>query len=178
VKDVKDLCLRTPGSLRLAKRAVITKPSKLQVYQRSHWRISKPLLTAGLSCSPGQLVARGMSDPTSSVSPMRLDFDGVEVDSHEPDIAPPSVGSLDSAPYSDEVVPELGSGAASAGSRLPRANLVGAEKLDNALVVGKVVGMTCDGQPGLLKEFLGQIVVNNHSRSAGGVRGSQVLNES
>jgi hypothetical protein len=172
VKDGKDLCLRIPGSLRLAKRAVITKPTKLQVYQRSRWRISKPLLSAGLSCSTGQLASRGMSVPTSSVSSVPLDFDGVEVESHESEIAPPLVGSLDSASYSDEVVPESGSGAASAGSCLPGANPVVAEKLGNALVVGEVVGMTCDGQPGLLKEFLGSIVSENLGRGFRGERDS------
>jgi hypothetical protein len=39
--------------------------------------------------------------------------------------------------------------------------------------VGEVAGLTSEGQPGLLKEFLGQIVVENHGR-----RGSHVINES
>jgi hypothetical protein len=172
----KDLCLRTPGSLWLAKRPV-TEPSKLQVYQRSRWRFSRPLLSTGPSCSPGQLVDRGTPGPISSVSPVRLDFDGVEVDPLEPAITSPSVRSLESASYSDEVVPESGPGSASAGSCVPGVNSVGAEKLDNALVISKAVGMTCDGQPGLLKEFLGSIVAKNLSRGFGGERDSQVLNE-
>jgi hypothetical protein len=172
----KDLCLCTPGSLGLAKRP-FTELSKLQVYQRSRWRFSRPLLSSGLSCSPGQLVERGTPGPTSSVSPLRLDFDGVEVDPHEPAFSSPSVRSLESAPYSDEVVPESGPGSASAGSSVPGVISVGAEKLDNALVVSEVVGMTCDGQPGLLKEFMGSIVAENLSRGVGGERGSQVLNE-
>jgi hypothetical protein len=52
-----------------------------------------------------------------------------------------------------------------------------AEKRDRALTVGEVAGLTCEGQPGLLKEFMGQIVVENLGRSSGGERGSHVINE-
>jgi hypothetical protein len=75
-------------------------------------------------------------------------------------------------------VPESVSGEVSAGSGMAGVDSVVAEKRDRALVVGEAAGLTCDGQPGLLNEFLGQIVVVNLSRCAGGMRGSQVLNES
>jgi hypothetical protein len=147
--------------------------SKLQVYQRSRWRSSKPLQSFGLSC----MQSRGPMGPLP-VSLVRLDFDGVGVDPCEAVSVPPSAMSLDSALSSVEVVPESVSGEVSADLGLAGVDSVVAEKLDRALAVGEVAGLTCEGQPGLLKEFLGQIVVDNHSRSAGGVRGSQVLNES
>jgi hypothetical protein len=86
--------------------------------------------------------------------------------------------SMGSALAGVEVTPESVSGEVSAGSGMAEVDLVVAEKRDRALVVGEAAGLTCDGQPGLLNEFLGQIVVVNLSRSAGGMRGSQVLNES
>jgi hypothetical protein len=194
------LGLKTPVRLSLGKRAVSTEPSKLQVYQRSRWRSPMPLQSIGPSC----LVSRGLMGPFP-VPPVRLDFDGVDVDPCEAVSIPPPAMSLGSALPSVEVVPEsvsgevsAGSPAMSLGSALPSVEVVPesvsgvvsagsgmagvdsvvAEKLDRALVVGEAAGLTCDGQPGLLNEFLGQIVVVNHSRCAGGVRGSQVLNES
>jgi hypothetical protein len=64
------------------------------------------------------------------------------------------------------------------GSSMAGVDSVVAEKLDRALVVGEVAGLTCEGQTGLLKEFMGQIVVENLGRSSGGERGSHVINES
>jgi hypothetical protein len=165
--------LKTPARLSLGKRVVSTEPSKLQVYQRSLWRSSKPLQSFGLSCKQ----SRGPMGHLP-VSPVCLDFDGVGVVPSETVSVPPPAMPLDSALSSVEVVPESVSGEVSAGLGSAGADSVVAEKLDRALDVGEVAGLTSDGQPGLLKEFLGQIVVNNHSRSAGGVRGSQVLNES
>jgi hypothetical protein len=222
-----NLGLKTPVRFSLGKRAVSTEPSKFQVYQRSRWRSSKPLQSIGSS----RLVSRCLMGPLP-VSPVCLDFDGVEVDPREAVSTPPPALSLGSAPTSVEVVPEsvsgevsagspamslgsalpsveavpesvsgevsagspamsLGSalagvevvpesvsGEVSAGSGMAGVDSVVAEKRDRALVVGEAAGLTCDGQPGLLNEFLGQIVVVNLSRCAGGMRGSQVLNES
>jgi hypothetical protein len=64
------------------------------------------------------------------------------------------------------------------GSSMAGVDSVVAEKQDRALIVGEVAGLTCEGQPGLLKEFMGQIVVENLGRSSGGERGSHVINES
>jgi hypothetical protein len=172
------LGLKTPVCLSLGKREVSTEPSKLLVYQRSRWRFSKPLQSVGPSCLSGQLESRGLLGPISPASPVRLDFDGVEVEPRESGYVPPSSVTLDSAPNSDEVVPESVPGEVSAGSGMAGVNSVVAEKLDGALVVGEVMGMTCEGKTGLLKKFLGQIVVENLGRSAGDERGSHVLNES
>jgi hypothetical protein len=177
------LGLKSPICLSLGRRAVSTEPSKLQVYQRSRWRNSKPLRSVGPPCSSGQLKSRGLLGPISSVSPVRLAFDGCDVASRESEFVPPSVVTLGSAPNSDEVVgsapnsvevvPESMTGEVSAGSGMAGVNSVVAEKLDRAMAVGEVAGLTSEGQPGLLKEFLGQIVVENHGR-----RGSHVINES
>jgi hypothetical protein len=86
--------------------------------------------------------------------------------------------AVGSASNSAEVVPESVSGEVSTGSSMAGVDSVVAEKVDRALVVGEVAGMTCEGQPGLLKEFLGQIVVVNLGRSSGDERGSHVTNES
>jgi hypothetical protein len=112
------------------------------------------------------------------VSPVCLNLDRVEMDPREAVSILPSAMTLGSALFSIEVVPEFVYGEVSAGSGMAGVDSVVAEKLDRALAVGEVAGLTCEGQTGLLKEFLGQIVVDNHNRSAGGVRGSQVLNES
>ena len=56
--------------------------------------------------------------------------------------------------------------------------LVEDEKLEFALEVGEIVGMTCEGQTGLLKEFMGQLVAENLGRGTGGVGGNHVFNES
>jgi hypothetical protein len=178
----KELCLKTLVSSRLGKRAAITEPIKLQVYQRSRWRFSKPMQFEGVMCSTGQpsgqLAPRGLLGATPSVSPVRLDFDGDEVESRELGDVPSSAGILGATSNSDEVVPESGDGADSAGTGMSGANPVVAEKLNHALEVGEVEGMTCEGQTDQLKEVLGKIVAENHGRGIGGERGSHVFNES
>jgi hypothetical protein len=184
---------KSPVCLSIGKRAVSTEPSKLQVYQRSRWRISTPLQSAGPSRLSGQLKSRGLLGSISSVSPVRLAFDGCDEVHCESALgsAPTSdeaVGlgpaptqtlvTLCSASNSVEVVPESLSGEVSTGSSMAGVDSVVSEKLDRALVVGEAAGLTCEGQTGLLNEFLGQIVVGNLGRSSGGERGSHVINES
>jgi hypothetical protein len=182
------LDLKSPVCRSIGKRAVSTEPSKLQVYQRSRWRISTPLQSVGPSFLSGQLKSRGLLGPISSVTPVRLTFDGCDEVHRESEFVSPPVATLGSAPTSVEavgsasnsveVVPESVSGEVSTGSSMAGVDLVVAERVDRALVVGEVAGMTSEGQPGLLKEFLGQIVVVNLGRSSGGERGSHVTNES
>jgi hypothetical protein len=182
------LDLKSPICRSIGKRAVSTEPSKLQVYQRSRWRISTPLQSVGPSFLSGQLKSRGLLGPISSVTPVRLAFDGCDEVHRESEFVSPPVATLGSAPTSVdavgsasnsvEVVPESVSGEVSTGSSMAGVDSVVAEKVDRALVVGEAAGMTCEGQPGLLKEFLGQIVVVNLGRSSGGERGSHVTNES
>ena len=52
-KAGKEPCLKSPVSLRLGKRAADTEPIKLQVYQRSRGRFSKPIQIEGVSYSIG-----------------------------------------------------------------------------------------------------------------------------
>jgi hypothetical protein len=59
-----------------------------------------------------------------------------------------------------------------------RASSEEAEELKLTLEVGGIVGMTCDGQVGHLKEVLGQLVAEKHERGIGGERDSHVINES
>ena len=70
----KELCLKSPISSRLGKRAANTEPIKLQVYQRSRGRFSKPIQTEKVSCSTGQpsgqLALMGMLGASTSVSPV------------------------------------------------------------------------------------------------------------
>jgi hypothetical protein len=117
-----NLGLKTPVRFSLGKRAVSTEPSKFQVYQRSRWRSSKPLKSLGSS----RLVSRGLLGPLP-VSPVCLDFDGVEVDPREAASTPSPALSLGSAPTSVEVVPgeaSAGSPAMSLGSALPSVEVV------------------------------------------------------
>jgi hypothetical protein len=100
------------------------------------------------------------------------------VEPRESGDVPSSAGILGATPNSDEIVPESGNGAVSAGTGMSGANPVEAGKLNLALDVGEIVGMTCDGQPGQLKKVLGKIVAENHGRGIGGERGSHVINES
>jgi hypothetical protein len=79
------------------------------------------------------------------VSPVCLDFDGVEVDPREAVSVPPPAMSLGSALPSVEIVPESVSGKVSAGSGMAGVDSVVAEKRDRALVVGEAAGLTCDG---------------------------------
>jgi hypothetical protein len=49
----RDLCAETPVSSRGELRAAVTEPIKLQVYQRSRWRSSRPRWYEGTWCSSG-----------------------------------------------------------------------------------------------------------------------------
>jgi hypothetical protein len=167
-------------------------PSQIRVYQRSRgWTSKRPQAHVG-SRVTGQPAGHLGTPFSSLVSPVRLSFEGDEEDTcvsgtvlssagnlaapqDSSDFIPESVG-VDSARISVDVGSESGSGEASAGPGLSGTISV-AVKRDHALLVGNVVGMTCDGQPGLLKEFMGKIVAENHSRGTGGERGSHDLNE-
>ena len=120
----------------------------------------------------------GMLGASTSVSPVRLDFDGDDVDLCESGDVCSSAGTLGATQISEEVVPEMGNGADSVGMGMFGANPVEAEKLELALEVGEIVGMTCEGQTGQLKKVMGKLVAENHGRGIGGVGGNHVTNES
>jgi hypothetical protein len=89
-----------------------------------------------------------------------------------------SAGMLGSTPNSSEIVPESELGVDSLGMGSSGTSLGEVEELELALEVGGIVGMTCDGQVGHLKEVLGQLVAEKHGRDIGGERDSHVINES
>jgi hypothetical protein len=89
-----------------------------------------------------------------------------------------SAGILGSTPNSSKIVLESEFGAVSLGLGSPGASSGEAEELKLALEVGGIVGMTCDGQVGHLKEVLGQLVAEKHGRDFGGARDNHVINES
>jgi hypothetical protein len=182
----------SPASSRNGRTEAVVVPSQIRVYQRSRGWSSKRSQAHVGSRGTGQPAGHLGTPFSSLVSPVRLSFEDDEVDtcvsvtalSSEGNMAvpqdssefiPESVG-VDSALISVDAVPDSGSGEASAGSGLSGTTPV-AVKRDHALLVGEVVGMTSDGQPGLLKEFLGKIIVENHCRGTGGERGSHDLNE-
>jgi hypothetical protein len=177
------------------------------IYQRSRGRFSKASQARAASWlsgqTSGQLTSRGVLGMYPFASPVRLNFDGGEeeprksgVDSSsagilgETPISSESVpgsgtgavfssaGILGSTPNSSEIVPESEFGAESLGMGLFGASSGEAEELKLALEVGGIVGMTCDGQVGHLKEVLGQLVAKKHGRGIGGERDSHVINES
>ena len=88
------------------------------------------------------------------------------------------VGILGATPNILEIVPESENGVDSSGKCMSRASSVEAEELKLALEVGEIVGLTCEGQVGQLKEVLGQLVAEKHGRGIGGEGGSHVINES
>ena len=178
------LRLTTPVSLRPGKKVAATEPIQLRVYQRSRGRILKPtqVQTAPwMSGQPsGQLTSRGILGVTLFVSPVRLNFDGVEEESRESGANSSSAGILGTTPNSLEIVLELGiggdsslarilgvtsnnseivhesvNGANSSGMGMSGASSVEAEELKLALEVGGIVGLTCEGQIGHLQEVLG-----------------------
>jgi hypothetical protein len=126
----------------------------------------------------GQLAPMGVLGAIPSVSPMRLVFDGDEVEPYESGDVTSSAGILGATLNSEEIVPESRNGADSTGTGMSGVNLVEAEKLKLALEVGEIVGRTCEGQSGQLKEVIGKLVAENHGRGIGGERGSHVINES
>jgi hypothetical protein len=182
----------SPASSRNGRTEAAAVPSQIRVYQRSRGWTSKRSQALVGSRGTGQPAGHLGTPFSSLVSPVRLSFEDDVVDtcvsvtalSSAGNLAAPQVssefipdsGGVDPALISVDAVSDSGSGEASAGSGLSGTTLV-AVKRDHALLVGEVVGMTSDGQPGLLKEFLGKIIVENHCRGTGGERGSHDLNE-
>jgi hypothetical protein len=181
-KEGKDFCAKTPASSRFVKRAAVTEPIKLQVYQRSRGRFSKPRQSVGVSCSSGQSVGQqesmGVVGVVHSVSPVRLDFDGDVEEVGQPGDDTSPAGTLGETQFSEVIVPEAGIVADSAGMDMSGAISVEGEMLNLALKDGVIMGMTCEGKFGQLKEVLGSIIAENHGRGFGGERGSFVINES
>ena len=120
----------------------------------------------------------GLLGASSSVFLMRLDFDGDEVEPCESGDVCSSAGTLGTTLNSEELVPKSRNGADSVGMGMFGANPVESEKLELALEVGEIVGMTCEGQTGQLKEVMQKLVAENHGRGAGDVGGNHVINES
>ena len=89
-----------------------------------------------------------------------------------------SAGTLGATPNSEEVVPESGNGVDSVGMGMFGANPMEAKKLELALKVGEIVGMTCEGQTGQLNEVMGKLFAENRGRGTEGVGGNHVINES
>jgi hypothetical protein len=182
VKEGKDFCTKTPASSRFEKRAAVTEPIKLQVYQRSRGRFSKPRQCVGVLCSIGQTVGQptsmGVLGVVHSVSPVRLDFDGDDEVAGQPEDDTSPARTLGETHNSKVIVPESGIVADSAGLGMFGANPVEGEMLNLALKDGEIMGLTCEGKIGQLKEVLGSIIAENHGRGFGGERGSFVINES
>jgi hypothetical protein len=109
---------------------------------------------------------------------VRLDFDGDDVVAGQSRDAPSSARTLGATQNSEDSMPELGIEVEPVGTGMSGANLVEREMLNLALEDGEIMGMTCKGQPGLLKEVLGKIIAEKHGRGIGGERGSYVINES
>ncbi|KAE8125075.1 hypothetical protein FH972_019912 [Carpinus fangiana] len=99
--------------------------------------------------------------------PASLDFDGGVVESCKSGASRSPVGSLGATQFSGEVVPESRSEVDSAGDSLSGANPVEVEMLNLAMEDGEIMGMTCEGNSGQLKEMLGQIIAENHGRGVG-----------
>jgi hypothetical protein len=141
--EERDLCVETPVSSRGELRAAVTEPIKLQVYQRSRWRSSRP---SGQSV--GQLESKEVVGAAHSISPVRLDFDGGDVVAGQSGDDPLLARLMDTIQNSVDTVPELGNGADTAGTGMSETDPVEGEMLNLALEDGKIMGMTCDGQPG------------------------------
>ncbi|KAE8008584.1 hypothetical protein FH972_005081 [Carpinus fangiana] len=109
VKEGKEFGLLTPASLRFGKRAAVTEPIKYLVYQRSRVRFPKPKQTEAVVCSTGkpsgQSASKGMLGVISSVSLVRLVFEGDEMEPCELGEASSSAGTLAATIISEEIVP-------------------------------------------------------------------------
>jgi hypothetical protein len=114
---------------------------------------------------------------TLPVSPVCLSFDGVEVDSRDSRDGASLVGELGVSRDSASIVPE--SEVSGDSSDSVRSGYIPVEvgELKFTLEVGEIMGLTCDGQVGQLKEVMGKLVDEKQGRGMGGERGSQVFNE-
>jgi hypothetical protein len=152
-------------------------PTQLRIYQRSRGRTSKFTKARVVSREPGQPAGQPESSISLPVSPVRLSFEGVGVDSCDSGDVGSSEGKmdvpLDSADFVQESVAEVDSSTTSKSG----ANQMENEELHFTLGAGEIMGMTCDGKVGQLKEVMGKLVAEKQGRGLEVERGSQVFNE-
>jgi hypothetical protein len=90
----------------------------------------------------------GVLGAVHSVSPVRLNFHGDDVEPCKLGDAPFLAGTLGATHNSEDIVLESGNVADPAGTGMSGENLVEDEMLNLALEDGEIMGMTCEGQTG------------------------------
>jgi hypothetical protein len=180
-KEAMKSCRSSPASSKRERKEAGFEPTQYRVYQRSGRRTPMPSKARETTRRPGQLSGQVASteklEVTLPVSPVRLSFDGVEVDSCDSGDGALSVGELGASLDSAVIVPESEVSGASSESGKSGSNPVEDEELNFNLEVGGIMGLTCDGQVGQLKEVMGKLVAEKKGRGLGGERGCQVFNE-
>jgi hypothetical protein len=180
-KETLRSCRSSPASSKRERTVAGFEPTHYRVYQRSGRRTPMPSQARESSRGPGQLPGQAMStekeEVTLPVSPVCLSFDGVEVDSRDSRDGASLVGELDVSRDSASIVPESEVSGDSSDSVRSGYIPVEAGELKFTLEVGEIMGLTCDGQVGQLKEVMGKLVDEKQGRGMGGERGSQVFNE-
>jgi hypothetical protein len=125
----------------------------------------------------GQPAGQSESSISLSVSPMRLSFEGVGVDSCDSGDAGSSEGKMDVSLVSAEFVQESEAEVDSSTTSKLGASQMEDEELHFMLDVGGIMGMTYDGKVGQLKEVMGKLVAEKQGRGLGVERGIQIFNE-
>jgi hypothetical protein len=151
--------------------------TQLRVYQRSRGRTTKVTKARVVSRVSGQPAGHSESSFSLPVSPVRLSFEGVGVDSCDSGDVDSSEGKMDVPLVSADFVQESEAEVDSSTSRKSGASQMENEELHFTLDVGEIMGMTCDGKVGKLKEVMGKLVAEKQGRGLEVERGSQVFNE-
>jgi hypothetical protein len=167
----------TPVNSRNGSFEVDLAPTQLRVYQRSRGKTSKFTKARMVSRVSGHLARQPESSISLPVSPVRLSFEGADVDSCGSGGVGSSEGNMDGP-----LVSAVGVQEPEAEVDSPTTSKLGASQMENeelhfTLDVGEIMGMTSDGKVGQLKEVMGKLVAEKQGRGLGIERGSQVFNE-
>jgi hypothetical protein len=167
----------TPVNSRNGNFEVDLAPTQLRVYQRSRGKTSKFTKARVVSRVSGHLVGQPESSISLPVSPVRLSFEGADVDSCDSGGFGSSEGNM-TVPLASAV----GVQEAEVEVDLSTTSKLGVSQMENeelhfTLDVGEIMGMTCDGNVGQLKEVMGKLVAEKQGRGLEVERGSQVINE-